>query len=350
MWQHPRPLARQEGLSFPMASIYATVFASANQLPPIVRELEAIFDELPDEELLTKLRTPKPRGGRPGYDPRILWRCFIAFHYLNLHSVSDLIRYLHDNPYVANACGIDWPNVPSQPTFSRFFSKLAWYGFKAEVNKVFHRLTRRLYDELPDFGKSVAVDATDLKGWSNGGHRTPSDKDAGWVIKTDTQGRGKFTWGFKLTLVVDDRCELPLGLKVTSGNTHDLKAAPPALRQARIANPKFHPKTISADAGYSSEEFRQLIRRQYRAEPVIKVHPNHKKSLAKYPETPEFTEVYNRRQSVERVFARLKGHRRLNSIRVRGTLKVTVHCLLAVIVLQAQALTTRTRQPVRKAA
>lgn len=36
--------------------------------PPVVGELEAIFEALPDEELLTRLRGPKRRG-RPGYNP-----------------------------------------------------------------------------------------------------------------------------------------------------------------------------------------------------------------------------------------------------------------------------------------
>ncbi|MBI4338733.1 MAG: hypothetical protein HY680_02125 [Chloroflexi bacterium] len=40
----------------------------------------------------------------------------------------------------------------------------------------------------------------------------------------------------------------------------------------------------------------------------------------------------------ERGFGRLKGHRKLNYVRVGGINKITVHCLRAVIVFQAQAL------------
>jgi len=58
--------------------------------------------------------------------------------------------------------------------------------------------------------------------------------------------------------------------------------------------------------------------------------------------------VYNQRTWMEMVFGRLKGHRKLNSIRVRGIRKVTVHCLLSVIVLQAQALATNVKACVRR--
>ena len=184
------------------------------------------------------------------------------------------------------------------------------------------------------------MDATDLKAWSNGAHRKPTDKDAGWVVKNDTAGRGKFTWGYKLSLLVDTRYELPLSFKVTSGNVHELKAAPTLLSQARWINCKFHPKYVIADAGYSSEEFRRLIRRQYLGVPIIKTNPAHKKAFKRYTETDLWQFIYNRRTCTERLFSRLKGHRKLNSIRVRGLRKVRLHCLMSVLVLQAQALAT----------
>ena len=333
-----------------MAYEHGKVYSTEEQVPPVVTELEAIFKELPDEELLAKL-APKRRFGRPGYSPEILWHCFIAYYYLGIPSVSDLIRLLYDNPYIASACGIDSPaGIPSQPTFSRFFTKLSWPMYKAAVNQVMYRLTRRLYAIYPDFGKSVAIDASDIKAWSNGAHRKPTDKQAGWIIKADTNGRGKFTWGFKLSLMVDTETELPLAVKVTSGNVHDLKAAPSLLHQARKINSKFHPRFVICDSGYSSEPFRRLIRRQYRAQPIIKVNRAHKRATIAYPETPEWQLIYNRRTSVERVLGRLKGHRKLNSIRVRGIQKVTVHCLLSVIVMQAQAIATGSMALMRKVA
>ena len=92
---------------------------------------------------------------------------------------------------------------------------------------------------------------------------------------------------------------------------------------------------------------------QYRATPIVQLNKGHKKLVGKYgafEATPEWKALYKQRQAVERVFGRLKGHRKLNSIRVRGLGKVTVHCYLALIVLQAQAVATESRMLVRKVA
>ena len=64
--------------------------------------------------------------------------------------------------------------------------------------------------------------------------------------------------------------------------------------------------------------------------------------------TPEWEAIYNRRVSIERINGRLKSHRRLDSVNVRGRFKVRVHAMLSIIVCQAQALVTGSRQSVRK--
>ncbi|MBI4267799.1 MAG: transposase [Chloroflexi bacterium] len=318
------------------------------QVPPIVAKLGAVFNTLPDGELISELRGGKRRG-RIGYDPRILWHCYVAYYVMALPSVSDLIRQLHNNPYIAEACGIyHVKSIPSQPTFSRFLKKLAHRDYRPLVNRVFQFLVRTLYDTLPNFGKSVAIDATDIKAWSNGGHKKPTDKDAGWIIKTGTNGRGKFTWGYKLSILVDTVYEMPMAWKVTAGNVHDLKWAPALLSQSRWINGKFHPQYIIADSAYSSEKFRQHVRRQYRSETIIKPNAAHKRAVKAYPETPEWQHIYNRRTSVERVFSRLKGQRRLNYVRARGIRKVSIHCLLSMITLMAQALTKVTPRQMKR--
>lgn len=113
--------------------------------PPIVGELQAIFSVLPDTELLAALRGPKRRG-RPGHNPKVLWRCHITRYVLGIESVSALLRLLGDNPYIAQACGIESPEVmPSQPTLSRFGAKMAKRPFANMVRNVQRELTRRMY-------------------------------------------------------------------------------------------------------------------------------------------------------------------------------------------------------------
>ena len=234
-------------------------YSISPKIPPVVGELEAIFRELPDEKLLEKLQGPHRRG-RPGYSPVILWRCYVAYYYLGLESVSALIRLIHDNPYIAMACGIESPDqIPSQPTFSRFGTKLAGRWLTVAVKDVLRSLTRRLYDTLPDFGKSVAIDSTDIKAWSNsnkkgkrlvkrGNRRVKgqkpkigvvSDPDAGWIVKKNTSGKTKYVWGYKVHILCDTTYELPLVVKVTAGNVADVTQASPLLSQARFTTGRF---------------------------------------------------------------------------------------------------------------
>lgn len=337
-----------------MASTYGRLTPANTQLPPIVSELEAIFRQLPDDELLTKLQGPNRRGPK-GYSVRSMWRAFVAFYYLGLPSVSDLVRYLQDNPYVARACGFE--EVPSQPTFSRFVCRLAKQYNMRMVKNVMRGLVRELFAALPNFGESVAIDATDIKAWSNGikgtlkGTNGRSDRHAGWVAKRGTNGHTKYVWGYKVHLLVDTAYELPIMLDVTAGNVHDSTRATPLLSQAIYTQRNFHPKVVVADSAYSGQRLHDVIRKWYHAKPIIDPHPTHKKAkeYRDYIGT-EWKGLYARRSAIERVNSRLKAFRRLDHVRVRGRMKLWVHSIMSVMVMQALALATGAKRSVRAVA
>ena len=175
-----------------------------------------------------------------------------------------------------------------------------------------------------------------MKAWSNGSKTKKSDPDAGWVVKGGTNGKRKFVWGYKMHLLVDTTHEIPITANITKGNTADVRQATPLLSQARCITGKFHPEYVICDAGYSSNKLHRVIKRQWRAEPIIKINKAHKKRL--FEETIEWQMIFNRRTAVERVFGRMKNHRRLNDITVRSRRRVTIHSLIPVIVTQAAAL------------
>jgi transposase len=301
---------------------------------PIVKQLNAIFRSIPDRDLIADLKAPT---GRPGYTVEVLWKTYVASVVLGLPTFASLIRSLQNNPLLAVACGITSADgIPTKFAYSRFMRKLSKPRNVTKVKNVMRSLTRSLYNNLPDFGKSVAIDSTDLKAWANGAKKPVADPDATWAAKLDTSSKKKFYFGYKLHLLVDTQFELPIAANVTTGSASDVRIASRVLQQARYTYGKFHPDYVMADAGYSSKKLRYLVKRQYRAEPIIKVNPAHKKAL--FPETEEWKALYNRRSSIERVFGRLKGYRRLNNITIRRRHKVTVHCFLSLIVVQAQAL------------
>jgi transposase len=301
---------------------------------PIVRQLNAIFNSIPDETLIAAL---KAFTGRPGYGVEIIWRTYVAMTVLGLPSFASLIRTLQSSPLIAVACGItSYEGIPTKFAYSRFMRKLSQPKYVVMVKDIMRSLTRSLYDTLPDFGKSVAIDSTDLKAWSNGAKKPPSDPDAAWAAKIDTSGKIKFYYGYKLHLLADTQYELPIAANITAGSANDGRIASRVLGQARFTYGRFSPQYVICDAGYSSTKLRFLIKRQYRAKPIIKVNPAHKKAL--FPETEEWKAIYKRRASIERLFGRLKCYRRLNNVTVRRKYKVTINCFLSLIVVQAQAL------------
>jgi transposase len=231
----------------PTVSIVDPKPSECQDTVPIARQLETIFSVIPEDELLSALKVYY--AGRNGYTYRVLWRTYVAMTVLNLPSFAALIRALGNNPYVAQACGITNPDaIPSKFAYSRFIRKLQRRKPGTFVKNIMRALTRRCYETFPDFGKSVAIDATDLKAWSNGQKKHLSDPDAGWVIKADTAGKPKFTWGYKMHLMVDTTYEIPMTANITRGNMHDIRGATPLLSQARYITGKFYPDYVICDA------------------------------------------------------------------------------------------------------
>lgn len=330
-----------------MAYTYDRVSSSPVQEPPICSELGALFDSLPDEELLKALHGNR-RMGRPGHSLKVLWRSSLARYVMGLPSVSSLIRLLQDNPYVAKSCGINCPDeIPSQPTFSRFLTKLSKKKYAHIVKDVMREMVREFYKTIPDFGKVVAIDSTDINAWSNPSKKPFTDPDCSWSVKRTVGPYKKYWLGYKVHLLVDAVYEIPISMTVTTAKVADVHGATRVLSQARFTHSKFRPRYVAADAGYSSDKLRKHIKRQYRAGPIIKPNPAHKKALQR-EQLPEFQEIYDKRFGIERVFSRLKEHRSLNKVTVQRRAKVTIHCFLSVIVLMGQALATGGRCSVRK--
>ena len=55
-------------------------------------------------------------------------------------------------------------------------------------------------------------------------------------------------------------------------------------------------------------------------------------------DTQEWTDLYAKRQAIERIFKSLKESRRLNSHCVRGLRQITLHAFMSMLTFQATAL------------
>ena len=308
--------------------------------PPIVAGLQAIFDRLADKPLIDTLTGPTRRGPK-GHSVRTLWRCYVTKYVLGLPSTAALLRLLNDNPFIARVCGIESRDrIPHEATFSRFYARLSRGDILPLLKDVSRSLVRDCYASVPGFGKRVTMDSTTVKGWANGAKNFKTDPEAGWSVKRGTQGPTEFVFGWKLHVLVDCETELPISASVSAGNIHDALRASTLLYAARKLDVKFHPQYVIADSGYTGARLDRLIRRQFWAKPIIQTNKSHKLTHAKAAPIEALAgwkALYRQRTAVERVFSRLKGQHALNSIRVRRRAKVTVHCYLSLIALQAMA-------------
>ena len=307
---------------------------------PLTTELTAIFKSIDDSCLVRKLWSYRWTGRR-GYSPRSLWRAVIAGHYLNIPTTIGLVRRLQEDPQLLRVCG--FAAVPSRLTVGRFLSRLV--ENIDLVRECLASASQSLSLHLPDFGREVAVDSTTITTYANPGREVKSDPDATWTRKPNSQRKLAFHYGYRLHLIADARHEIPVYAEVMTANLNDSPTLVP-LVSAAIDATGLRPSVVSADAGYDSNKNVEGIL-ALGAKPVIK-RVEHRVKSGRYQKphprleidqaSPEWIRSYRRRTSVERVFARLKGHRSLARHSRRRLLPVTLHCTLAVLTMQAVAL------------
>jgi hypothetical protein len=194
-------------------------------------DLTVLLEALPDDDLLSALRATR-HTGRPGYAIPVVWRSLVASFYLGIVHDTDLVRALEANPLLASVCGIgSRADIPSVFAIGRFRRKLT--DFREAVAGVLTATVNRLKDTLPNFGETIAFDATDVKAWANGFHQE-TDPDAGTGAKKKADHR--FYWyGYKVNIAVDAASELPVWFNDTHHVRAGYKENPPGAEGWRSA-------------------------------------------------------------------------------------------------------------------
>lgn len=143
---------------------------------------------------------------------------------------------------------------------------------------------------------------------------------------------------------MDTGSEMPLAVVVEPANVNEKKTAPKLLRKACKHRRKV--KHVVADTQYSSEAFREKVRR-VGAEPVIPYPKNQRKNDKQILHVDKkfrshgpwrLKKLYRRRSAIERVTARLTDHFGLEQLRTRGLRNVLTHTLLCLIAMLTVAL------------
>ena len=120
-----------------MAQLHPTICSGTPQ--DARGELAAVFSNLEDSALLSRLQEYRPTG-RQGYPLKALWQAYVASFILNLPHTNALIRRLEDDPDSRDLCGFG--ALPHRTTFNRFIQRLSHHSdlVKAALANLTNRL------------------------------------------------------------------------------------------------------------------------------------------------------------------------------------------------------------------
>lgn len=123
-------------------------------------------------------------------------------------------------------------------------------------------LEKKLQEELPDFGKEVAIDGKILQNYANkvstkepdGRREAQADTTAKNYYSNNGTKTTKYYLGFRVHLLADVNYELPLAFKVTPASKGEREVAEEILLK--------NTKAVMVAKGYDSVEFRKFIEEQ----------------------------------------------------------------------------------------
>lgn len=275
--------------------------------------------------------------GRPPRKPLGVFKALAARRLLHIESLRELERRLWEDERLRAICDIEEDeSAYGRSVLSRFAQRIG----VDRLQQVIDRLLVGLRRAGALKGRTVALDATFLKAYS----RIDRATRLGYSDREAQVGRKGL--GYNLHLAADADAELPVAYTATPANIRDISEAPSLLKGVGRALPG-GVKHLIADRGYSSDPFRNEVRRR-RMEPVIPYRANqHKgeKGLLRIdrhfkPHGPtRLKRLYRKRSAIERVNSRLEQHFSLLNHRARGLRSITLHIQLCIIamLLNAQA-------------
>ena len=259
-----------------MAENYSTQAQSAPQPPKSgYGFLVQVLDNLDDAPLLETLKSYH-KTGRPGYNPRAMYRAYCAKFVLKIRYNNQLVERLRGSRKLRDVCGFG-DEVPSESALSRFVSRLANHQDLIEQSLV--KVTNQLRDlvptvkrrknrqpqPLPPLGAVLAIDSTLFLTYSNPNRPVVSDPDARWGVKHSSRTKeGDTEWGFgyKMHLVSDATHGVPLAFTITPANVNDTTQLEPVMSKLLDAYPWIEPGCLLADRGYDSEPNHRYLLKQ----------------------------------------------------------------------------------------
>jgi hypothetical protein len=310
----------------------------------VVADVAALLDSPELAELIGELdRSGDPRG-RKGYGARALLGASLVKSLYALPTWTFVAALIAEHPGLQDAIG----GCPSVWAMYRFGSKIR--ANRPAICACLYAFAASLRAQHPDYGRDVAIDASDLPAWANG-HRYVrdggperekyGDPDASWGHRSavGTRAAGSF-YGFKIDLAVCTRTGLPIAWQARSARHHESLFVATLLDAVRARG--FQPETVACDKGYDNARVHSECEARG-VDPVIPLRGVRGKQtvlpiatggrlfprIARH--TERFRKLYGRRALVEKEFAQLKREHGLAVLRVRGLERVQMHVDLTML-------------------
>jgi len=361
------------------------------KVPPrsVAAELGGLLESVEIRGLINHLEETRWTG-RPGYPIRVMVGMALAKSMYAISTWSKLVRLVEEHHGLQAALGCEG-DVPSQWACYRFAKKLRENGDALDV--CVSRVIVELHRRLPDYGRDVAIDASDMPAYANGQRylynhgperERYSDPDASWGHRSAVSTRrGGGFYGYKLQAAVCTKTGLPVAWKVQTAKAHETLAVAELLDAAKARG--LTVETMAADKAYDNgriydecaERDCQPIVPLKRTPAVVRgdhlppscehgpwrfAGSDYRRGAAKWRcptgecapastwrpasrlhpliprETLRWKGLYRRRAAIEREFGRLKHEWALLPLRVRGIDRVKLHADLTILAKLATTL------------
>jgi hypothetical protein len=347
-------------------------------------ELAGLLDSPEIAGLISELEATRWTG-RPGYPLRSMVGMALAKSLYAIPTWTRTVALVREHSALQAALGCDG-EPPSEWACYRFAAKLREH--KHLLDACIASVVERVKDEVPEVGKDIAIDASDMAAYANGqrfvskGGRERSDDefsdpDASWGHRSAVSTRkGGGFYGYRLHMAVDTATDLLLAWRVETARSHETNAVAPLLD--RLHGLGIEPETCAMDKGYDNNAvYGACLERGI--DPVIPLRetPDVKRGAHKPPccehgewrfagadrkrgatkwrcptgecqpasvwikadrlhpliprETLRWRGLYKRRGAVEREFGRLKNEWALTPLRVRGSERVQLHADMTIL-------------------
>src|SRR5437588_5903286 len=190
--------------------------------------------------------------GRKGYPIRSLVGACLVKSLYAIPTWSRTARLIAEHAGLQAVLG----GAPSVYACYRFTTKLRDHSDK--LADCLDSIAAALREELPEYGRDVAVDGSDLPAWANGQRYVKkggplrerySDPEASWGHRSavSTRSGGSF-YGWKLHAAVCARTDLPLVWRIETAKATELASLEPLLEALHARG--FRPETVIGDTGY----------------------------------------------------------------------------------------------------